>query len=67
MDARNNTALLELSKVWELDGDWMKCRSCGRSLVASRDGEPLHHQPEGCRNSKHVHPWSDLRAAMETK
>lgn len=64
MDKRNNAALLALSEVWQLDGDWMKCRACGCALVASRDGEPMRHHADGCRNSKHVHPWAELRSAM---
>jgi hypothetical protein len=64
MNQRNNMALLKLSKVWELDGDWMKCRACKAALIASRDGEPLRHKSADCRHSAHVHPWSDLRKAL---
>lgn len=63
LDKANNAALLELSKVWQLDGDWMKCRACDRPLIASRDGEPLSHRA-GCKNSAHVHPWAELRSAL---
>jgi hypothetical protein len=64
MDQRNNAALLELSKVWQLDGDWMKCRACKAVLIASRDGEPLRHKSTGCRNSARTHPWAELRDAI---
>lgn len=64
MDQRNNLALLKLSKVWQLDGDWMKCRACGLALIASRDGEPMRHHADGCKNEAHVHPWADLRNAL---
>jgi hypothetical protein len=63
MDARNNTALLLLSKVWLLDGDWMKCRACKQVLIASLDGEPMRHKT-GCKHAAHVHPWTDLRNAI---
>lgn len=59
----NNAALLDLSKVWQLDGDWMTCRSCNRSLIASRDGEPFIHRAD-CQNSAHLHPWPELRNAL---
>lgn len=64
MNHANNLALIEVSKVWEIDGDWMRCRACRAVLIASRDGEPLRHKPE-CKNAAHVHPWSDLRKAMD--
>jgi hypothetical protein len=63
MDRANNTALLTLSKVWLLDGDWMKCRACKQVLIASLDGEPLHHKT-GCKHAAHAHPWAELRSAM---
>jgi hypothetical protein len=63
LDQTSNAALLTLSKVWQLDGDWMKCRACDRPLIASRDGEPLSHRA-GCKNSAHVHPWAELRSAL---
>jgi hypothetical protein len=64
MEQRNNVALLELAKIWILDGDLMKCRACGLALVASRDGEPMRHHADGCRHREHEHPWRDLRNAM---
>lgn len=64
MNHANNLALIEVSKVWEIDGDWMRCRACRAVLIASRDGEPLRHKTE-CKNAAHVHPWSDLRKAMD--
>lgn len=63
MDAQNNLALKEVSAVWLLDGDWMKCRACKMPLVASRDGEPLRHK-DGCKHHQRVHPWAELRAAL---
>jgi hypothetical protein len=63
MDQRNNTVLLVLSKIWQLDGDWMKCRTCKAVLIASRDGEPMQHKV-GCKHAAHSHPWADLRNAM---
>lgn len=63
MDSLNNAELLDLSRVWELDGDLMRCRVCKRSLVASRDGEEMRHRP-GCKNEHILHPWRALRAAL---
>jgi len=67
MDNSNNVALLALSKIWKLDGDWMQCRGCGAALVASRDGEAMRHNRDKCRFIKHVHPWADLRSALDAK
>jgi hypothetical protein len=66
MNRSNNDALLRLSKVWQLDGDWMKCRACGAVMIASRDGEPLRHLRDDCKHVDQVHPWADLRNAIAT-
>ena len=64
MDRSNNAALIELSKVWQLDGDWMRCTGCQAVLIASRDGEPLRHKSADCKHVAHIHPWTDLRNAL---
>jgi hypothetical protein len=61
---KNNVALIELSKVWKIDGDWMRCRACDAVLIASRDGEPMRHKSDDCKHVAHVHPWADLRKAL---
>lgn len=63
MNRDNNEALTALFKLWAWSADWMTCHACERSLIASRDGEPLRHA-EGCESAEHQHPWADLRAAM---
>lgn len=64
MDSKNNERLRHFAKLWRLNGDLMMCRACGRSLIASRDGEALQHRA-GCPNETHVDPWVDLRTAMQ--
>lgn len=59
----NDLALMHLARLWVWDGDLMRCRACNRAMVASRDGEEMRHAA-GCRNSGHLHPWSDLRNAI---
>lgn len=56
----SNDALIKLAKYWKLDGDWMTCRGCRRSLIASRDGEELNHG-DGCKFWDQQHPWAQLR------
>ncbi|OIJ42041.1 Lar family restriction alleviation protein [Massilia timonae] len=56
----SNDALIKLAKYWKLDGDWMTCRGCRRSLIASRDGEELNHG-DGCKFWDQHHPWAQLR------
>ncbi len=56
-------ALMVLNRLWTWDGDLMRCRGCGSAIVASRDGEPLHHK-SGCKNAMHEHPWTSLREAI---
>jgi len=55
-----NSALRTLANVWEMDGDLMRCRGCGRALIASLDGEALHHSAE-CKHKERGHPWTELR------
>ena len=56
----SNDALIALAKYWKLDGDWMTCKGCRRSLIASRDGEELAHK-DGCKYQDQQHPWAQLR------
>jgi hypothetical protein len=56
----SNDALIAMAKYWKLDGDWMTCKGCRRSLIASRDGEELAHG-EGCKYWNQQHPWAQLR------
>ena len=60
----NGEDLMELSGVWKWDGDLMTCRDCRRSLIASRNGEAMHHRA-GCTHSDRQHPWQELRAALQ--
>jgi len=59
----SNDALIALAKYWKLDGDWMTCRACRRSLIASRDGEELNHG-DGCKFWDQQHPWAQLRGLI---
>ncbi|HBI70674.1 MAG TPA: hypothetical protein DDZ22_17215 [Massilia sp.] len=59
----NNDKLIELARYWKLDGDWMTCKGCKRSLIASRDGEELNHA-DGCKFAAQQHPWARLRALV---
>ncbi len=56
----SNDALNAMAKYWKLDGDWMTCKGCRRSLIASRDGEELAHG-DGCKYWDQQHPWAQLR------
>lgn len=59
----SNDALIALARFWKLNGDWMTCKGCRRSLIASRDGEDLAHG-DGCKYWDQQHPWAQLRAAI---
>lgn len=59
----SNDALIKLAKYWKLDGDWMTCKGCRRSLIASRDGEELNHG-DGCKFWDQQHPWAQLRSLI---
>lgn len=54
-----NAKLDVFSRVWSLNGDWMTCKGCKRSLIASRTGEELGHGA-GCKHAAQQHPWKQL-------
>lgn len=56
---QTNEQLDRFSRTWKLNGDWMTCVKCKRSLIASRSGEELSHGPD-CPNAKDKHPWIGL-------
>lgn len=56
----SNDALIALARYWKFNGDWMTCKGCRRSLIASRDGEELAHG-DGCKYWDQQHPWAQLR------
>ena len=56
-----NNALCNLAGRWVIDGDWMTCKGCKRSLIASRVNESLAHAV-GCKlaATTETHPWRAL-------
>lgn len=63
MNEMHNKALMDFSRVWQIDGDLIRCCECGRALIASRDGEDLRHR-SGCRYAKRTSPWKELRTII---
>lgn len=63
METKHDKALRTLANTWELDGDLMRCRECGRALIASRDGEKMRHR-SGCKRAKRGDPWQELRRIL---
>lgn len=56
---RLNSRLINFSAFWRLDGDLMRCRKCGRSIIASRQGEAMVHE-DGCEAGLMKYPWHQL-------
>jgi len=54
-----NDQLGAFGTVWKLNGDWLTCRGCDRSLLASRNGDLIDHKA-GCKFSGQQHPWKLL-------
>lgn len=53
-------ALITFGERWELDGDYLRCRSCRRPQIVSFS---LHDFPHaaGCRGAAHeCNPWKTL-------
>lgn len=55
--------LMALAGRFELDGDLMRCRACGRGIHISRDREDMIHA-YGCRNETYERPWELLAGAI---
>ncbi|MCA3177600.1 MAG: hypothetical protein O9345_16230 [Burkholderiaceae bacterium] len=60
-----NAALCDFARRWALDGDWLTCKACARSLIASRVNETLRHD-EGCKlaATTEPRPWQALLTIM---
>lgn len=52
--------LMTFSKYWKLDGDLIRCQSCGRGIHCTNSKEPLHHASD-CKNSVLLYPWHNLQ------
>ncbi|MNT97705.1 hypothetical protein D3C72_2400880 [compost metagenome] len=58
--------MCELSHVYEVDGDLMRCRCCDRSIHVARAGEPLRHgytDAGDCPYQGDKNPWDILISA----
>ena len=58
--------LMDVSALFELNGDQMRCRGCGRAIHITKDAEPMRHR-DGCLNSGYINPWGMLRFALTTE
>ncbi|MBS9758479.1 hypothetical protein JR044_31280 [Pseudomonas aeruginosa] len=58
---RLDGGLIEHARQWEVDGDLIRCRTCGRGHLASKAGELFVHA-DGCaaRSDFARNPWRDL-------
>ncbi|MEF3066342.1 hypothetical protein [Pandoraea apista] len=56
-----NSALCDFAKRWTLDGDYLRCRSCARPVIASRADMPFSHA-HGCKAAKtaEAYPWREF-------
>lgn len=54
-----NEKLRNFGRMWEIDGDLMRCTGCGRAIIASRANDELNHA-HGCRKAGYMdnrNPW----------
>jgi hypothetical protein len=58
-----NASLRAFSAMWELDGDYMRCRSCGRPQLASYASADFPHGDK-CLTRHTNHPWQLLRGIL---
>jgi hypothetical protein len=64
-----NNALCCVGDHWNMDGDYMCCRSCKRNLIASYDLDetkpPMRHAAD-CKRPAYAtdHPWRAVRDAL---
>jgi len=56
--------LLEFADRFHLDGDLLRCTSCNRGIVASRQDEDFVHAPSCNLRMVKGRPWSTLQAIL---
>ncbi len=60
-------ALCEFSERWELDGDYLRCRCCGRPQIASMALHGFKHAA-GCLGSDaERNPWKTLASLVNAQ
>lgn len=60
-------ALCEFSDRWELDGDYLRCRCCGRPQIASLALHDFKHAA-GCLGASHEkNPWKTLASLINAQ
>lgn len=58
---RLDGGLTEHARRWEIDGDLIRCRACGRGHLASKAGESFVHAADcPARSDFARNPWRDL-------
>lgn len=64
---RLDGGLTEHARQWEVDGDLIRCRACGRGHLASKAGESFVHAADCASRSDFArHPWHDLAELLRT-
>lgn len=57
--------LIEHARLWELDGDLIRCRVCKRGHLASKAGEVFVHAVDcPARSDFARYPWRELAAIL---
>ena len=62
-----SSILRHFSKIWELDGDLLRCKSCKNAIVISRINEQFKHKDD-CKNNPFlsINPWVILKDLLES-
>jgi len=61
-----NQLLLDFASDWTLDGDLLRCRSCNRAQIASRQDEDFVHRSDCEKNRTGGRPWTVLQSILLT-
>jgi hypothetical protein len=56
-------AMMAWTKVWQLDGDLVRCRHCTRAIHIDRRDEAFVHASD-CPQAHLTAPWQDLRSRI---
>lgn len=64
-----NALLCDLNKVYDVDGDIMRCRECGNGIIASRIEETLPHKKECSQHDDDfpdggTNPWMAMKVIL---
>lgn len=56
--------IVRWTRLWNLDGDIVRCRDCGNGIHISRKAEAIRHHADCSETHGEDYPWQALQALL---